>query len=80
MKYLLILLLLSGCTTTKTVMPELPDSLRYACKNLIPIGQDAKLSDLIQAVNENYTRHHECAAQVDAYIDWYNKQQAIYRK
>lgn len=82
MRLLLIaaLLGLTGCTTLAPVhqpMPELPDALRYSCKNLIPLHEEARLSDLMRTVNTNYARHHECAAQVDAFIDWYEKQKKI---
>jgi hypothetical protein len=78
-RLVLISLLLTGCATqfTNSKMPDLPDAFSHSCKNLIPLHENAKLSDLMRTVNTNYARHHECAEQVDAFIEWYDKQKEI---
>jgi hypothetical protein len=81
MKYLLILLVLAGCSTTVPVtmkFPEVPDKLLQKCPQLQKLGEDVKLSDVSKTVTINYTTYYECAVKNDAWIEWYQIQKHIY--
>jgi hypothetical protein len=81
MKYLLILLVLAGCSTTVPVtmkFPEVPDKLLRECPQLQKLGEDVKLSDVSKTVTINYTTYYECAVKNDAWIEWYKIQKHIY--
>lgn len=78
MKKLLILLLLTGCSTTVPVsrkFPEMPDSLKVPCAPLQQIKSDTtKLSEVIEVVADNYAYYHLCSDKVDMWIEWYSLQ------
>lgn len=81
MKYLLILLVLAGCSTTVPVtmkFPDVPDKLLQKCPQLQKLGEDVKLSDVSKTVTINYTTYYECAVKNDAWIEWYQIQKHIY--
>jgi len=81
MKYLLILLVLAGCSTTVPVtmkFPEVPDKLLQKCPQLQKLGEDVKLSDVSKTVTINYNTYYECAVKNDAWIEWYQKQKHIF--
>jgi len=81
MKYLLILLVLAGCSTTVPVtmkFPDVPDKLLHGCTQLQKLGEDVKLSDISKTVTINYTTYYECAVKNDAWIEWYKIQKHIY--
>jgi hypothetical protein len=81
MKYLLILLVLAGCSTTVPVtmkFPEVPDKLLQKCPQLQKLGEDVKLSDVSKTVTINYNTYYECAVKNDAWIEWYQIQKHIY--
>jgi hypothetical protein len=81
MKYLLIVLMLVGCSTTVPVtakFPEIPDRLMQKCPQLEKLGEEAKLSDISKTVTVNYTTYYECAVKNDAWIEWYNIQKHIF--
>lgn len=81
MKYLIILLALTGCSTTVPVTVKFPDPPKYAnvsCTTLKKLDNDAKLSDVATAVTENYSKYYECAMKVDAWIEWHRTQKSIF--
>lgn len=81
MKYLLILLVLAGCSTTvpvKSKFPEIPEKLLQKCPQLQKLGEDVKLSDVSKTVTINYNTYYECAVKNDAWIEWYQIQKHIY--
>jgi hypothetical protein len=84
MKKLLLLsiLLLTACSTVVPVtqkFPELPAELSQNCKPLQTIeGETTTLSNLMETVAKNYGTRHECAAQLEAILEWYNKQKEIF--
>jgi len=82
MKYLLIvLLLLSGCSTTVPVTAKFPDAPKFAseaCPQLQKLNNDAKLSDVATTVTINYSTYYECAVKNDAWIEWYQIQKTIF--
>ena len=81
MKYLLFLLVLTGCSTTVPVtakFPEVPQMLLQKCPQLQKLSEDAKLSDVSKTVAVNYNTYYECAVKNDAWIEWYQIQKNIY--
>lgn len=82
MKYILISLLLSGCSilTPATIkFPEKPKNVE-SCASLKTINDGAKLSDLTKTVSENYASYHECNAKLSEWNEWYDKQRKIFEK
>ena len=76
-----LLLLLSACVTARPVtahFPEAPDTLKEPCEELRTLARDAKLSDLMITITENYVRYHECKRKNQGWLEWYNEQKAIY--
>jgi len=84
MKYciaLLLLISLTGCSTTVPVVakfPEVPKVLLTKCPNLQELSTDAKLSDVAKTITINYSSYYECAVKMDAWIEWYSVQKIIY--
>ena len=81
MKYLLIALVLSGCSTVVPVVAKFPDApgkgAMTACPNLQKLNDGAKLSDVANTVTVNYSTYYECAVKTDAWQEWYNIQRHI---
>ena len=78
---LLLLILLTGCSTTVPVVakfPEVPKVLLTICPNLQELSTDAKLSDVAKTITINYSSYYECAVKMDAWIEWYSVQKIIY--
>jgi hypothetical protein len=81
MKYILILFMLVGCSTTVPVtakFPDVPEKLLQKCPQLEKLGNEAKLSDISKTVTINYTTYYECAVKNDAWIEWYKIQKHIF--
>jgi len=81
MKYLLPLIFLCGCSTTVPVartFPNVPQELMVKCSSLVPLQQEAKLSDVAKNVVHNYSLYHECAVKTEAWQEWYSSQKKIF--
>jgi hypothetical protein len=82
MRYLLLVLLLSGCSTivpVKAKFPEIPSELAIECPNLEKLPADTKkLSDIVSNVSQNYSTYYECQARKEAWIEWYKSQKQIF--
>lgn len=80
MKYLLIALLLSGCSTIVPVTAKFPDKPKNseACPQLETVKDDVKLSELTGTVTKNYSTYYECAVKVDTWVEWYEIQKRIF--
>ena len=79
-KLLVILLLLSGCTTVPVTpkFPEAPQTGLERCPRLLKLQYDAKLSDIAGNMILNYSSYNICDAKNDAWIEWYGKQKQIF--
>jgi phage FluMu protein Com len=80
---LLLLILISGCSTVVPVtvkFPDAPDRIKIKCPQLKTLNEEAKLSDIAKTVTENYTTYYECAVKHDAWIEWYETQKIIFEK
>ena len=81
MKYLLFVLILTGCSTTVPVtakFPDVPERLLVKCPQLEKLENEAKLSDIGKTVTNNYTTYYECAVKHDAFVEWYKIQKNIF--
>ncbi len=84
MKKLIVLscaFLLSGCLHLFPVSPEFPEApktLKEKCEDLNKLKDDAKLSDLMITITQNYMKYHECSGKVSAWDEWYDSQKKIY--
>jgi hypothetical protein len=81
MKYLLIVLLLSGCATVVPVtvkFPEAPTLLLEPCEDLAKLKEEPKLSEVAKTVVVNYTKYNNCALKNDSWIEWYKKQKQLF--
>ena len=83
MKYLLLTLLLAGCTTVvpvKQKFPEAPSVLKEQCEQLKQIqGSNVSITDLLKVVVQNYTLYHECSTKVEGWQEWYTEQERIFK-
>lgn len=80
-KFLVLLLLLGGCSTAvpvKRTFPAVPDELKKACADLKKVAPEAKLSDILSTVTQNYGTYHECRIKHDAWVEWYDSQKQIF--
>lgn len=82
MRYLLIALLLAGCSTTVPVTQKFPNAtpeLMKKCEDLKKIeGDKVSITDMLKVVINNYTLYYECSTKVDGWQDWYNAQKKIH--
>ena len=83
MKYLLVLLLLAGCTTTvvpvKQKFPNATPELMKKCESLKKIeGDKVAITDMLKVIVQNYSLYYECSTKVDGWQDWYNEQKKIF--
>jgi hypothetical protein len=83
MKYAVILaLLLSGCSTVVPVTARFPDApgkgATTPCPALQKLTDNARLSDVADAITINYSTYYECAVKADAWQEWYQIQKRIF--
>ena len=83
-KYLLITLILTGCSTTVPVTAKFPAAPKSLMEKCIPLkklqGDQVTIVDLHTTVVENYTSHHECSVKVEAWQEWYTSQKKIFEE
>ena len=79
MRYLLILLLVSGCSTAPVVakFPEKPKNVEI-CPQLDTVPDNVKLSGLTGTIAKNYSTYYECAVKNDTWNEWYEIQKRIF--
>ena len=80
-KILVILLMLTGCSTVvpvKQSFPDAPEELKSACQDLKLIEPTTKLSDVVSVVTYNYSLYKECQLKNQEWINWYKTQKQIF--
>jgi len=81
MKYVIIALLLAGCSTVVPVTVRFPEppgrGATVACPALQKLNDSARLSDVADTVTINYSTYYECAVKADAWQEWYRIQKHI---
>lgn len=78
---LILITVMTGCSTTTPVarkFPDVPASQLEGCPKLVPLQENAKLSDVALTVANNYASHYDCVVKNDAWIEWYQKQKSIF--
>lgn len=84
MRSLLLVLLLSGCSTlvpVKRSFPEVPSELAIECPMLKQLpAETTKLSDVVDNVSENYSSYYECQAKQEAWGIWYKTQRQLFEE
>jgi len=81
MKYLILVLMLAGCSTTVPVTSKFPEAPKYSlqsCPQLQTLKENSKLSEVANTVTINYSTYYECAVKNDAWIEWYKIQKHIF--
>ena len=76
-------LLLAGCTTVVPVTQRWPEppglQSMQPCAELQKLPTDAKLSDVAKTVAHNYTEYYTCVIKLEAWQEWYAKQEIIHK-
>jgi hypothetical protein len=84
MKYVVIALLLAGCSTVVPVTVKFPEppgkGAMTPCPALQKLTDGARLSDVATTVTVNYSTYYECAVKADAWQEWYNIQRIIFER
>jgi len=81
MKYLILVLMLVGCSTTVPVTAKFPEPPKYSlqtCPQLQTLKDGSKLSEVATTVTINYSTYYDCAVKNDAWIEWYQIQKHIF--
>jgi hypothetical protein len=81
-KYLLLAVLLTGCSTVVPVtlkFPEAPVNLQQSCDTLSQTDSQ-QLSELTKTVVINYGKYHDCSNKNQAWQDWYKQQKELYEE
>ena len=82
MRYLIIALLLAGCSTSIPVTPIFPNAtpeLMKKCEDLKKIeGDKVAITDMLKVIVTNYTMYYECSTKVEGWQEWYSEQKKIY--
>lgn len=78
MKYILILtMLLSGCATISVGKPwpiQEDAYLLQTCSQLLQIEKGKQsMAEIVDIVEANYGKWHECKIKTDSWIEWYTK-------
>jgi hypothetical protein len=85
MKLALLLptLLLAGCTTVVPVTQRWPEppglQSMKPCAELKKLEPNAQLSDVAKTVAHNYTEYYTCLIKLEAWQEWYAKQEIIHK-
>jgi hypothetical protein len=78
---LVVIFIVSGCSTAVPVtakFPDVPERLLVQCPQLEKLSDGAKLSDVANTVTINYSTYYDCAVKNDAWIEWYQIQRNIF--
>lgn len=82
MKYLILLALLTGCSTTVPVVAKFPEApglqAQTPCPNLKKLEEKPQLSEISKTITLNYSEYYTCVVKLEAWQEWYQKQKLIY--
>ena len=80
---LLSLLLLTGCTSVVPVTQTWPEApglqSMQPCPELKKLESNPQLSQVAEVINHNYSEYYQCAVKLDAWQEWYRKQEIIHK-
>jgi hypothetical protein len=76
-------LLLSGCTTVVPVTQRWPEApglqSMQKCPELKKLEANPQLSDVARTITLNYTEYYSCVVKLEAWQEWYAKQELIHK-
>ena len=78
---ILLAIVLSGCSTTVPVrqkFPEVPSALLIKPSELKQTQYDAKPSDVVSTVVQNYGTYYDVYDQLEGWQQWYAEQKRIH--
>lgn len=80
---LTLTLLATGCSTTVPVTQTWPEppglQSMQPCDTLKQLDPQPQLSDVAKTVAQNYTSYYSCVIKLEAWQEWYQKQQIIHK-
>lgn len=80
---LALILILSGCATTVPVTQPWPEApglqSMQPCPELKKLEASPKLSDVARTVTTNYSEYYACLVKLEAWQEWYKKQELIHK-
>lgn len=80
-KLLIILVMLLTACAAVPKFPDLPPGATKACLPLQSLDpKEATLSKLMKTISTNYGLYYDCAAQVDALLEWHKAQSEIIKQ
>lgn len=84
MTKILVLILLTGCSTAVPVaqkFPDVPSILMEPAPMLTPMDPSKRnLSDLLENANDNYGTYYTTREKLSAWQNWYNQQKKIFNQ
>lgn len=80
---LALTVVLAGCSTAVPVTQTWPEppglqSMR-PCPELKKLEDNPQLSDVAKTITHNYTEYYQCVVRLEAWQEWYQKQQLIHK-
>jgi hypothetical protein len=80
---LTLTMFLTGCTTVVPVTQKWPEppglQSMQPCAELKKLEPNAQLSDVAKTVAHNYTEYYTCLIKLEAWQEWYAKQEIIHK-
>jgi uncharacterized protein YceK len=80
---LLSLLLLTGCASVVPVTQTWPEApglqSMQTCGTLKTLESDTTLSQVAEVINHNYSEYWQCVVKLEAWQEWYRKQEIIHK-
>lgn len=77
-------LLLAGCTTVVPVKQHWPEppglQSQKTCPQLKKLPEGVTLSEVSKIVSDNYTEYYKCLVKLEAWQEWYKKQEMIHKE
>ena len=74
---------LAGCTTAVPITQTWPEppglQSMQTCAELKKLEATPQLSDVARTVANNYSQYYECVVKLEAWQEWYQKQQIIHK-
>lgn len=81
--FLAFVLALSGCTSVVPITQTWPEppglQSMQPCSELKKLEANPQLSDVAKTVTVNYTEYYACVVKLEAWQEWYQKQQIIHK-
>ena len=80
---LTLTMFLTGCTTVVPVTQRWPEppglQSMKPCAELKKLEPNAQLSDVAKTVAHNYNEYYTCLIKLEAWQEWYAKQEIIHK-